>query len=93
MATQQITLKVAGETLTAVLLPVDHVAFERKYGMGMGAFAEDPHVEYIIWLAWHALKRTMNGQIPAVFDDFLAQVEDLEDPDDAEVPTLPPPTS
>lgn len=61
------------ETVTAK--PADYVAFERQYGMGVGAMA-DKRFEYMAYLAWIALHRTKRE--PAHFDEFLALLDDIE---------------
>jgi len=51
----------------------DLIAFERKFDKSFAAFADDLRLEYIVWLAWHALKRTT--QVSVEFDPWTETVE------------------
>ena len=62
----------------------DLVAFERRYDRSSAAL-DDPkavRVEWIVFLAWNALNRT--GALGVEFDEFLANVEEIEFDDDEE---------
>lgn len=43
----------------------DLIAFERHFDKSMMVFANDVRIEYLLWLAWHALTRKK-----LVTDDF-----------------------
>lgn len=64
-------------------LPIDIVMMERKYSVGAGVLNTPggQRVEYALFLAWNALKRTGAGVAPK-FDEFLADIADFEDEDD-----------
>ena len=69
-----------GENHTITTAPVDVVAFERAFGMGMGkAFTkvDDLHLEYQSWIAWHAMKR--QGKTSEDFEAWLNGLEQIFD--------------
>lgn len=67
-------------------LPIDIVMMERKFNMDAGDMGT--RVDYALFLAWHATKRTQPNAVPTKYDDFLAQLTDFEgdeeDPTEAE---------
>lgn len=73
-----------GKEVTATILPVDRVMFERQYGRSVGAIAKEEREEFFLWLAWHALKR--EGTVKTEFDDWLADVNDYSAEEEAPVP-------
>jgi hypothetical protein len=78
-----------GRVVEAVAKPKDIVAFERQYGVSMGAIGEDARMEWLFYLAWSPLHRSK--QEPAAFDAFLDVVAGI-DPvaDEVEPAPFPP---
>jgi hypothetical protein len=74
----------AGVKTDAKLLPIDRVMFERHFGKSVGAVAKEEREEFLLWLAWHALKR--QGTTTAEFDAWLVSVADY----DTEADEMPP---
>jgi hypothetical protein len=74
------------------ILPITRVAFERKFGIGIGSMAEGGvHEEYIFWMAWDAIHRS--GKVVKPFDDWLAEVAAVTSEDEAgPLGTTPSPT-
>jgi hypothetical protein len=64
----------------------DFIAFERKYDRPVASFANDPRIEYMCFLTWHALTRT-KGET-AEFDDWLSKVAELTIGDEEEIAPL-----
>ena len=89
----KITLRIChdGTERTLVAGPAAIVAFERKWGLGIGLAMTEVRVEHLAWLAHQAAWReAKHGDGPAVkpFDDWLTDLEDIEavadgDEDDA----------
>ena len=75
-----------GRTLEVGATPGDIVRFERQYGFPASQIETDTRVEYVMFLAWCALKRTK--QFDGDFDDFLDHVMQTEDEPS---PPVPPP--
>lgn len=73
-----------GSTRRVTIKPVTQVAFERHFGQGLPAIANDTHVEHLYWMAWHTL-RAEDKATPSDFDVWLANVAGIEgiedDPD------------
>ena len=70
-----------GAERTVTAGPSAIVAFERHWGTGIGKALQDSRIEHLAWLAHQgALKEAQSGNGPAVklFDDWLADLEDLE---------------
>lgn len=65
-----------GRTVTVTARPIDVVAFERKFEMGIAkAFhADHMRVESAMWLLWHALSR--DGEV-GDFNEWLETVEEF----------------
>jgi len=79
----KITLRIchAGTERTLTAGPAAIVAFERKWGLGIGKAMAEIRVEHLAWLAHQAAWReAKNGDGAAVkpFDDWLADLEDIE---------------
>jgi hypothetical protein len=53
------------------------IAWERKYKTKASKLAEGIGMEDICFLAWQASKKN-KITVPAVFDDFINKIEDLE---------------
>jgi hypothetical protein len=53
----------------------DFIAFERRYDKPIASFANDVRIEYMCYLAWHALHR--NKQTALEFDEWLETVAEL----------------
>ena len=66
-----------GTTAVVHPKPVDLVMFERKFSMAATKIDEDPRMDYILFLAWAALRRT--GQESRSYDDFLADLADIDE--------------
>ena len=70
-----------GTERTLTVGPAAIVAFERKWGIGMGKIQTEARVEHLAWLAHQAAWReAKDGDGAAVkpFDDWLADLEDIE---------------
>jgi hypothetical protein len=76
-----------GTTKGLAIKPVTIVAFERQFGVGLGAAMQGGRMEYVYWLAWDAEKR--GGAIVKPFDGWVEDIEDVDIEDDA-VPTEAP---
>lgn len=88
----QATVEMAdGSEYTVRILPVDVVAFERHYGIGVAKLeaAGDLLTEHAMYMAWHALART--GQWSGDLESFIEQVASVEDEAEAPVPSHPAP--
>lgn len=75
-----------GSSAKLDIKPSTIVAFERQYGVGLGAIA-DGKMEYVYWLAWHAEK--LSGAVVKPFEGWLEDIEGVDLADDA-VPTEAP---
>ena len=89
----KITLRVCHDGTESVLTagPAAIVAFERKWGLGIGKAMAEVKVEHLAWLAHQAAwRKAKAGDGPAVkpFDDWLDALEDIEavGEDDDEIP-------
>ena len=88
----KITLRVLHDGTESVLTagPAAIVAFERKWGLGIGKAMSEVKVEHLAWLAHQAAWRDAqnNGGSVKPFDGWLDGLEDIEAvaEDDAEVP-------
>lgn len=56
--------------------PADFVRFERQFNVPVDAIGSSPRVEYLLFLAWTAAKRT--GQTDLDFETFLDQIDDFD---------------
>lgn len=65
-----------GRVVVASPKPADLVAFERQYQMAFTSIGETPNMEWLFYMAWAPLHRTK--QEPRAFDEFLADVEDVD---------------
>ena len=79
----KITLRILhdGTERTLTAGPAAIVAFERKWGLGLGKALAEGRVEHLAWLAHQAAWReAKHGDGAAVkpFDDWLADLEDIE---------------
>lgn len=61
---------------TYTVKPVTIVAFERHFGVGLGAMATDGKMEYVYWLGWHSEKAA--GKVVKPFDDWLDGVTSVD---------------
>ncbi len=88
----KITLRVLHDGTESVLTagPAVIVAFERKWGLGIGRAMAEVRVEHLAWLAHQAAWRDAqnNGGSVKPFDGWLDGLEDIEavGEDDDEVP-------
>lgn len=66
----------------------DFVMLERHFGVGAGKLTEDPRMEYMLFLAYCALKRA-GVEVARYDDEFLDAIEEFEseDEDEAADPT------
>lgn len=64
----------------------DFIAFERKYDKPVQAFANDPRIEYMTFLAWHNLSRKKITQLE--FDDWINTLASLEIGEEEEIVPL-----
>lgn len=86
----RISLKVeyvdgSGAAVTAAA--PDLIAFERKYDRPMSVFATEARVEWLLFLAWTALKRT--GRVTEDFDPWTERVGTIVFGDDVESEIVP----
>ena len=85
----KITLRIChdGTERTLVAGPGAIVAFERKWGIGIPTTRSEVRVEHLAWLAHQAAWREAKdggGAGVKPFDDWLADLEDIEALADAE---------
>lgn len=78
---------VEGTEVTAKILPIDRVMFERQFGKGVGSIASEQREEFLLWIAHHALKR--QGATVLEFEAWLVSVADYDSEDDALPPSDP----
>lgn len=86
----QATVEMAdGTQFTIRVLPVDVVALERAYGVGMAKLEAEGAIltEHAMFMAWHALTRS--GQWSGDLDSFINQVAYVEDEQEPPTPTPP----
>ena len=55
----------------------DLVAFEEKYDISAAQLGDNPKIGYLLYLAWHADKRT--GGTEKEYSDWLSDVEQVGD--------------
>lgn len=60
----------------------DLVAFERNFDTSMTVFGSNPRIEYVLWIAWHTLKR--NGKTSDEFEKWMESVDSVEFGDSGE---------
>jgi hypothetical protein len=72
-----------GKRIEVDTKPADLVRFERQFKLPVEVISSDPRVEYAMFLAWAAAKRT--GQTDEDFDTFMDHVEDF-DAGDGDIP-------
>ncbi len=62
------------------------IAFEREYKTTVtAAFAGDPSVEHIAWIAWHATR--MSGRVVKPFDEWVEhEIADIAPQEDEDGP-------
>ena len=83
---------VDGTEYSVRVLPVDVVAMERHYGVGLAKLEKDGGllIEHAMFMAWKALVRT--GQWSGDLDSFIEQVASVDDEQaEAPVPSHPAP--
>ncbi len=83
---------VDGTEFTVRVLPVDVVAMERHYGVGIAKLEKAGEVltEHAMFMAWKALVRT--GQWSGDLESFIEQVAAVEDEEqEPAVPSHPAP--
>ena len=56
--------------------PVEQVAFEHHFKVGLGRALQDVHIEHLYWLAWKGMQAA--GHTVPLFSDWLGQVVDVE---------------
>jgi len=64
----------------------DFVAFERKYDKPISAFSTDVRIEYMAFIAWHALNRTNETKLD--FDGWLETLAELRIGEEEEIVPL-----
>ena len=65
-----------GSGVESMATAPDFIAFERNFDQPMATFAQNARVEYMLWLAHHALKR--RGKTDKDFDDWTEDVDTVE---------------
>lgn len=94
MQTKDVVLRFAGErpdfkgSLRTFMSPVDQVAFERHYHVGITKFEEEGRVEWVLWLVWRAYAREQQPQGPADFEAFLDELDEFDLPDEVPAAAL-----
>lgn len=80
------------DKVNVVAKPIDFMRFEREYGKSIAEFGNELHLEWVLFLAWSALRR--QGE-PREFEAWAETVVEVT-PDATEVQTdpleKPPPT-
>lgn len=66
-----------GTTKDLTANAADLVAFEDKYNISAAKLGDDPKIGYLLFLAWHADKRT--GGTEKEYSDWLSDVEQVGD--------------
>ena len=82
-----LTLRVTTDTGAGeyVVSPKVQVLFEREFKSGLPkAFASEPRMEHLYWLAWRSVQAA--GEVVKPFDDWLGTVRSVEMVEGAEVP-------
>lgn len=64
---------VGGASRDVTANPADMVAFEDKYQISIANLSADPRMSYLLYLAWHAEKRT--GNTKEGFEKWCESVE------------------
>lgn len=78
---------VDGSGAAVIAAAPDLIAFERKYDRPMAVFATEARVEWLLFLAWTALKRT--GRVTEDFDPWTERVGTIVFGDDVESEIVP----
>ena len=66
----------SGERIPVEAGPVEQVAFEHHFKIGLGRALQDVHIEHLYWLAWKAMQAS--GRTVPLFSSWLEQVSDVE---------------
>lgn len=62
---------------------LDLVMLERHFGVGANALQNDPKMEYLVFLAFAGLRRA--GVVSGKYtDEFIAELDDIESPEEDE---------
>jgi len=51
-------------------------AFEETYDMALGDFQKNPRIKYLMFIAWHALKR--NKLTTDTFEPWMERVDSIQ---------------
>lgn len=70
------------EEITAEI--VDVIAWEEQYQKPITSVENNPFVRDLVWLAWHAMKRS--GRTSLEFMDWVATLEDIEQTESVPLP-------
>lgn len=76
----------SGAVVDVVATAPDLVAFERKYERAMAVFATEPRIEWLMFLAWTALKRRNKTHLD--FDPWMDEVAGITVGEDEEIVPL-----
>ena len=71
-----------GRKVTGELRARDLIEYERKYGKSINDLTQDPHLEWLYFIAFNSMQRahregTHDGPIQATFDSFVDRVDDV----------------
>ena len=75
-----------GETVDVTTIPFDLVVFERHYDKATSALATESRIEWLMFLAYSALKR--RDGVKESFDEWSLTVASVTTGEEAEVPPL-----
>lgn len=75
-----------GSSTDVTTIPFDLIAFERAYDKPTQALATDPHIEWLMFLAYSAIKRRDRLDIP--FDEWMLNVASVKTGGEEEPPPL-----
>ena len=65
-----------GDAYTVSISLKTAIAFEREFKTTLaGAFSNDPSIEHICWLSWHATRES--GRVVKLFDEWVSEVQDI----------------
>ena len=80
MKLELVCLFTNGNKRTIVCGAADMIAFEEKFDKSVGVLGKDPRLTYMVFLAWHADKRTKGTELD--FEAWSETIEDIGETDD-----------
>lgn len=70
----------SGDKKTVICNAADMIAFEEHFDKSVSALSKDPRLTYMVFLAWHAEKRTKATDLE--FEAWAETIEDIGETDD-----------